>query len=34
VGGLNFPDDFKEEDIKLDGNCDFGNGEAEHMTSH
>ena len=27
VGGLPFPDtDFKPEDIKLDGHCDFGNG--------
>ena len=27
MAGLSFPDDFKEEDIKLDGHCDFGNGE-------
>ena len=33
VGGLPFSDadfkaDFKPEDIKLDGSCDFGNGNS------
>ena len=34
VGGLPFPEDFKAEvdQIKLDGNCDFGNsGELANI---
>merc|ERR1719334_876652 len=28
VGGFPLPEDFKEEGIKLDGHCDFGNDFA------
>ena len=33
--GLNFPDDFKTEvdQLKLDGNCDFGGGKFSCLGS-